>query len=924
MKEQRTLFDYFKLPLKKQKPSKDASFSDSIESFDLSPGTTPTRSDFVEADAKRRRLREDGDSDLESTFFRSSIESPFAVGETGEDGGKSVLAGEESRCASADILGSAQGKLEERFSFLVDIRDKNGLRKGEDGYDGSTLYIPGSAYRRFTPFEKQFWDIKKEHFDTIVFFKKGKFYELYEDDAEISAKLFDLKVTDRVNMKMTGFPEGSFEYWARRFLERGFKIARVDQSESMIGKQIREKEEPLGKAKDKIINRELKEVITQGTIYSPEFLSSSMPVYLMVAEADGHCYAETCEGSLHVSVLLYDASTSEISYSSFCDDKDMHKIKTILSQHEVREIISSFPIDNAVSRVAPDKARFICDRRYSFGNEREYLCYIYLHNYMRSLRREDALSNVRIKEIESGKRFMTLDDITLRNMEIFRNNYDRTDEKTLFKAINFCITPFGQRLLKRWVMAPLMDRDEIAERQRMAQMFSEVEVSEIKECLKRIGDVERLLSKLNNGNPRLKDLRGFICSMEMCADAMGAISRALTHRSSFMDAVGACSLKAREFLSSYAESYRVTENEIEPGVKNTDELCILLEEKRNIEKQLDEYLQRQKIALKCPGIKFKDVGKELFQIEVPKDALLPPDYFILSTTKTSKRFYSRELKALVNAFLECEERIFQSQGSLLRRAVDALSPHFTLFYQVFSILAHVDCYLSFNTFASRARYSLPVFADTLSVAGMTSPVFPGLVPNDYVTCRKILVLTGPNMGGKSTFLRSMCLNIILSQVGMKVCCERMATPIFDRIFTRIGASDNLLRGESTFMVELSETSSILRDSTERSFIIIDELGRGTSTRDGECIARAVLEYLKRKNNHVLFSTHYHKIVGQSTGVSNGYMSSAIREGSIVFLYKLVDGVAMDSHGLYVARMAGVPESVVARAEEIKLRLAKDE
>jgi DNA mismatch repair protein MSH6 len=938
MKERKTLFDYFKLPLKKPELPKDTFFSDGLEPFDLSSSDTPAKSDFVGAETKRKKLR-DEDSDPQSFLARGSIESPFGPSEVGheeqneapldldEDGRESLFSSENRSNARANT-GSSEEKrstLEaERFSFLVDVRDKNGLKRGEEGYDPSTLHIPESAYRKFTPFEKQFWDIKKNYFDAIVFFKKGKFYELYEDDAEISAKLFDLKVTDRVNMKMTGFPEGSFEYWAKRFLERGFKIARVDQSENMIGKQIREKEEASSKAK--IINRELKEVITQGTIYNLDFLPSPMPVYVMAAEADGHCYAGECDGRVHLSVLLYDASTSDISYSSFCDDEKLHKLRTILSQHEVKEVISSIPIGAAISRIAPDRTRLVSDKKYSFSNEREYLCYTYLHNYMKSLKRENALNSARIREITNDKKFMVLDDTTLRNMEIFRNNYDKTDEKTLFKAINFCTTPFGQRLLRRWVMAPLMSRDEIVERQKMAQLLSRADASGIKEELGRIGDAERLLSRLNNGNPTLRDLRAFLASMEACGSAADAIIRALANAGEpghpFLESLRECGPRTRSVLEAYLESYRITESEIEPGAKNADELCALLDEKRSIEEKLDGYLKKQRTVLGCRTMKFKDVGREVFQIEVPKDTVLPSDYFILSTTKTTKRFYSRELKALVNTFLECEERIFQSQGSLLRRAVDALSPHTMLFYQVFSLLAHVDCYLSFNTFASRVRSSLPVFSDVLSVAGMTNPIHPDFVPNDYVAERRILVLTGPNMGGKSTFLRSMCLNIILSQIGMGVCCDRMGTPIFDRIFTRIGASDNLLRGESTFMVELSETSSILRNSTERSFIVIDELGRGTSTRDGECIARAVLEYLKTKNNHVLFSTHYHKVVGETAGVANGYMSSTIKDENIVFLYKLVDGLSLDSHGLYVARMAGVPESVVKRASEIKHRMMR--
>jgi DNA mismatch repair protein MSH6 len=267
----------------------------------------------------------------------------------------------------------------------------------------------------------------------------------------------------------------------------------------------------------------------------------------------------------------------------------------------------------------------------------------------------------------------------------------------------------------------------------------------------------------------------------------------------------------------------------------------------------------------------------------------------------------------VKEYVECEERIFQSKESLLKRSVQSLLPHANDFHRVNDVLSKLDCFISFSTYSKVVpNLSLPMFGEELDIEGARNPIYFNNTENDLnFDGHKILLLTGPNMGGKSTLLRSVCLNIILSQIGMKVPCKRMNTRIFDRIFTRIGASDSLERGESTFMVELAETSKILNESTKDSFIVIDELGRGTSTKDGESIARAVLEFLKERGVYVLFSTHYHGMVEAVDVVKKGYMNSVICGEDVVFLYKMVGGVCNDSHGISVAKMAGVPDTVIS-------------
>ncbi|AFN83874.1 MutS-like DNA mismatch repair protein [Encephalitozoon romaleae SJ-2008] len=913
MKGKKTLFDYFEVSKGKKKSSDELPQKE----FDVENGRNSSR-DMDGQDGKRmcKDLGPESNNEGEwaSTNDTEVLQGRYDKAIGGEEGDE-----------------KKREDKERRYRFMEDIRDKNGRKKGDEGYDPSTLLIPENEYNRLTPFEKQFWDIKKEHFDTIVFFKKGKFYELYENDALIGAKLFDLRITDRVNMRMSGFPESSLDYWTRRFLEHGYKIARVDQSENMIGKQIRERDEmskskERGIAKNKIIRRELKEIITQGTIYNMDYISSSVPMYLMSVATDDICYSEVCRGEIHTSVLLYDASIGEIYFSSFCDSRSRHEIRTILSQHDVKEMIADFCIEG-IPRVVPDKTGCVSNKKYEFSNEREYVCFQYLMNYMDKLQRGDALKNVKISRLQDEARAMSIDETTLWNMEVFKNNYNGTDEKTLFKTVDFTSTAGGQRLLRRWMMAPLIKKDDIVRRQEMGRMFKEIETSRLRDVLVRIGDGERLLSKLYNGNPAVKDLSKFIGCIDTCREAFNILGHMMRERDcgntrAIAEKAEECFRKIDEILTWHRRVYDVTDTEISPGEQNEDELCHLISEKEKIEDDLNEYLQRQRDRLRSPSVKFKDIGKEIFQIEVPKETKVPPDYYIMSSTKNTNRYYSRDLKKLVERYIECEERIFQSKGSLLRRAIGVLLPHVIFFRQMFWEIANIDCYLSFAMFSQRNRASTPVLSTKLCFSRMSSPIHPDFVANDYDAQKRILVLTGANMGGKSTLLRTICFNVILSQMGMDVCCEKMETPLFDRIFTRIGARDNLAKGESTFMVELKETATILKHSTRNSLVIMDELGRGTSTKDGECIARAVIEYLKRKECHVLFSTHYHGIIENVEGVSNGYMGSVVKGKDIVFLYRLMSGVSRDSHGLYVARMAGVPEDIVERAEKIRERLRK--
>lgn len=847
-----------------------------------------------------------------------------------------------------------------RYAFMTDVRDARGTRRGEEGYDPTTLYIPEECFKRFTPFERQFWAIKKNHFDTVIMFKKGMFYELYEEDAELAARLFDLRIADRVNMKMAGFPERRYDAWAPRFLELGYKIGRVEQAESAIGKELRERSRPARAATEKIISRELREIITAGTNYNGEFMSSPLPFYLaVVVEESVCCCAHDTEGeggrldslgaaagcSLpnHFSALLYDASINKIYIRSFGDHFDLGNLKTIFVQNDVRELVTDLDMAlvTTLRPARPGKASVAVPQLYDFPTEGTARCYSILHSHMSGLCRGDSLNGAEVCPL-GGTGSLALDGATLTNLDILRNNYDDSSKHSLFSAVNYCTTPFGTRLLQRWLVNPLSDPARIEARRSGSALFVDSEPTCLITALSSLGDAERCAGRLCNANVRARDLAAFIKCVERCCaflDGLLSYFRAGKKRSGGGTAdipsagfdllnegtILSCTKSLRDFLDDFSAAYSIDEEEVRPGALN-GELAKLAAERTRIEGELAALLSGLKTRTGLPDLVFRSVNKDLFTIEARAEAALPPEFTVVSVTKTHRRYYSPALRSLVKEFQEAEERIFQAQGSLLRQAVASVAPHKTGIDAAISFIATVDCYISFSVFNRTNETSVPVFLESGNavVRGLRSPVFPRHVRNDYTPRHRITLVAGPNMGGKSTFLRSVCLNIILAQVGMGVLAEHMEIPVFDRIFTRIGAADSLARGESTFCTELAEAARILRGATSRSFVVVDELGRGTATEDGAAIARAVLDALARTGCHALFATHYHTLTADYALADKAYLDCVVDGRDIVFLYKVRSGLCTESHGLHVARMAGVPDPVIDRAHEIRRGLIEED
>ncbi|OQS54569.1 msh6 [Ecytonucleospora hepatopenaei] len=869
---------------------------------------------------------------------------------------------------------------ETRFSFLKDIKDKNGKKPGEAGYNSGTLFISTDQYSKLKPFERQYWEIKSDLFDTVVFIKMGKFYELYENDALLARKLFDLRVKDRANgMKLAGVPDVQYDVWAAKFLAAGYKVARVDERESLLAKKMRERDTQV---KEKIIERKTTEIVTPSTIYNHEYIKSPLPFYLGVVLSDVCCmnFVEECDSNYHYSVLLYDSSVNFMYTSSVCDNFCLDSIKTLFTQYDVREVITNCaeinkktfrglainPVET-VSLELKEEAGMLykikeskesakqmksCVNVLEFENTSQAKCFLQLYRYFKGLLRENVFKESSVNKLNKSFECMQLDAATIVNMDILVNNFDNTVKHSLFDTVNCCTTPFGVRKLYQWILHPLCKLEKIKERREKVNMLKVYDRAMLINILKEMGDIERAHCKLKQHKVSLKDLKSFINASKQTIKLLeNILEKADTLKDDFYSPKyfhGAL----KNIISDFEKNFNLLDDHVEP-VNSTDELFIVLNEKIEIEKQLCQNIKRLSEFYGDVALNYKNVSNDIFQIECSKEDFEEKisekiktsgefEIEIFSKTKFVVRFYTKETKKLVLLYKEAEEKIFQAKNYVLTRAVKFFAPNFIFYKELVDYIATLDCYLSFSLFNGKhsSSFSEPHFIDNFknknlqkkclfSAVDVTNPIYQDYVTNDFNPMFEISLLTGPNMGGKSTFLRSICLNIILAQMGLNVAAKEMHMPIYDQIFTRIGASDSLAKNESTFMMEMNECSKILKNATNNSFVILDELGRGTSTRDGEAIARAVLIYLNKIGCFTLFSTHYHRLMHEidankeeSLESNRYFMSYSIEKEDVIFKYKLKEGISDESHGIYVARLAGVPEEILEDAKKIKEEIVR--
>ncbi|RKF53356.1 DNA mismatch repair protein msh6 [Erysiphe neolycopersici] len=865
---------------------------------------------------------------------------------------------------------------EKRYPWLAQIRDMDGNPVGHPEYDPRTVFIPPYAWNKFSAFENQYWKIKQKFWDTVVFFKKGKFYELYENDATIGHQLFDLKLTDRVNMRMVGVPESSLSHWANQFVAKGFKIARVDQCESALGKEMREAEtgDKAKKPVDKIIKRELACVLTSGTLVDESMLQDDMATYC-VAIKEG-----TQDELPAFGFAIVDTATAQFLISEFIDDDDLTKFETLVAQIRPQELLLE------KSAISPKAMRILkCNTnpttiwnylkpKSEFWSaditRRELECSGYFLNegidtwpeklieakekellmsavgalvqYLRSLKLERSLLSQKnfnsYNPIQKGSS-LVLDGKTLINLEIFTNTSDGTSNGTLFDLINRCVTPFGKRLFRQWVCHPLADALKINERLDAVEMINKDRTlsDHFTECMSGLPDLERLLSRIHAGSCRPEDFVKVVTAfgqigytidlLESYKNGEGCIARLLR-------AIPSTKEKLNWWLTAFDHS-KAKEHKILVPTKGVEEEFDNSQENiYEIERQLTSLLEKKRKDLgSASQITYKNVGKEIYQLEVPASIKVPKDWQIMSSAGKFKRYYFAELRHLIRQLQEARETHSQIIKQVALRFYARFDLDYKLWQQVIKIVAQIDCLIGIATAsASLGEPSCrPKFVETYnSVLKFEELRHPCMVshvtdyiPNDIMLggdTAKITLLTGANAAGKSTILRMTCIAVIMAQIGCYVpAISATLTPV-DRIMSRLGANDNIFAAQSTFFVELYETKKILSEATPRSLVILDELGRGTSSYDGVAVAQSVLHHIATHIGCIgFFATHYHSLASEFANhpeILAKRMQIHVDENQrhITFLYKLEDGVAESSFGMHCAAMCGIPNKIIDRAE----------
>ncbi|MCL5036859.1 MAG: DNA mismatch repair protein MutS [Chloroflexi bacterium] len=814
-----------------------------------------------------------------------------------------------------------------------------------------------------TPMFDQFFGIKKQNPDCILLFRVGDFYETYGEDAETAARELNILLTSKEAGKsnkiaMAGVPHHSVAPYIRTLVQKGFKVAICDQVEDPK------------KAKG-LVKREVTRIITPGTVLDDDLLDESANNFIMAITVSeekpsggefslveeknifsaGIAAADLSTGEFYTTALVVESAVrlmeevrrfdpSEILLVNTADDMDglagiLGERGTPVRKLSPRELLSCEDIikktfglpsllGNAVSR-EPEAIR-------ASGS---------LLFYLREVLKNRELSFGRLCTYTPSE-YMVIDATTMRNLEIFKTQLTASREGSLLWALDNTDTPMGARMLRRFLERPLTSIDEINSRlDSVEELINTYNLlTRLKDELKKIRDVERIFSRIAYGTANARDLRQLADSLvplvQVRESADLLLSRHLKGLAGNIDPVE----DLRDLLLKAVEDNPpVTIKEGGMFRKGYNaELDELREIRGNAKRGIAEIEKKEKerTGIKSLKIGFNKVFGYYVEVTRPNLSLVPGDYIRKQTTVNAERFICPELKEYESKVLSADERIKDLEYELFQEMRDKVSTYKDRIMGTCEALAELDVLCGFGNLAVRHRYVRPLLTGDHMVEiregrhpVVERMVVTGFVPNDIFMDdeTRYLVVTGPNMSGKSTYLRQAALICIMAQIGSFVPADSATLGIMDRVFTRVGASDDLHLGQSTFMVEMQETANIINSATPQSLVILDEVGRGTSTFDGMSLAWAVTEFICEKvRAKTIFATHFHEL----TQLAKRYpqiknLRVTVREegGDVVFLHKMVPGGADRSYGLYVAKLAGIPQEVIDRASEILEKLEQE-
>ena len=801
----------------------------------------------------------------------------------------------------------------------------------------------------FSPMMQHYLETKKQYKDCVLFYRLGDFYEMFFEDAEIVSRELELTLTGKdcgqeKRAPMSGIPYHAADSYIAKLIEKGYKVA--------ICEQVEDPKQAKG-----IVKREVIRVVTPGTVIESNLLEEKKNNYIMAIYKSG----------LYFGISVCDISTGEFLATQIVEHNNFARLLDEISRYSPAEIIVSDMMFNSKTEIEKIKERFETyiskESEESFDGEYELLSGMYniiddknekiknlsdkklaiyainaLLKYLEDTQKT-SLDHINTIKIYNTTRYMALDINARRNLEITEKMRDKSKKGTLLWVLDKTSTSMGGRLLRRWLNDPLIDRKEINDRLDAVEELKDSIIlrGDVVDALKKVYDIERLAGKISYGNANGRDMISLKNSVKQLPEIKKVLST-----------TGAGLLKEiYENIDTLDDLYEIIEKSIvdEPpiGVKDggiikigydpeIDKLKLATTEGKKWILEL-EAKEREQTGIKGLKVGFNKVFGYFIEVTKSNLSMVPDRYIRKQTLTNCERYITEELKNLENQILGAEERVVTLEYNAFCEIRSSIEKQIQRIQKTATLVSTLDVLVSFATVAEDMKYVKPEVDNggVIDIKEGRHPVIEKMisnsnfVPNDTYLDEegnRLAIITGPNMAGKSTYMRQVALITLMAQVGSFVPASYAKIGVVDKIFTRVGASDDLSMGQSTFMVEMMEVATILKEATKNSLVILDEIGRGTSTYDGLSIAWAVAEFIADKEKcgaKTLFATHYHELTeleNKVEGVKNYSIAVKEKGEDIIFLRKIVDGGTDESYGVHVARLAGVPQVVTKKANEI--------
>ncbi len=802
------------------------------------------------------------------------------------------------------------------------------------------------------PLRQQYLEIKSQHPDCILFFRLGDFYETFDGDAETAARELDLVLTSRPISKdqrvpMAGVPYHAVDTYIARLIEKGYHVAVCEQVT-----------EPNGRG---LVEREVTRVVTPGTIVEPELLSEGRANYLMAIFPVGDPQAGQW---VKAGIAYADISTGEFATTQLEDDNAAVLVLEELARVAPREVIMPASwAERGVTLPGGVHVTPIADWRFESSHAESMLTTHFgtrtldgfglsdlpyavsaagaaLH-YISDTQRGNLAQITTIRPYTTAS-FMVLDQFTRRNLELTETIRSRQSRGSLLGVLDRTVTAMGARLLRTWISQPLLDLKRLNARLDAVEALTSDEAlrTDLRDRLRAVSDLERLTNRLLIGKAGPRDLLALRQSLE-AVPTIRALIGDMPTLAAITDRLDACEEISEHVQQAISEDAPAVLKEaigiIRPGY--SDELDGILNATRDAREWISNLEPKEKQRTGIPTLKvgFNRVFGYYIEVSRGQSNKVPDDYIRKQTLVNAERYITPELKEYETLVLNAEEQIIDVEHRLFEELCRTCCQSADRLLNTARALAHLDVFLSLADVAVREGYCRPALTedDLLVIKDGRHPVVEKMldggvryVPNDtrFDSMSRVHIITGPNMSGKSTYIRQVAIITLMAQIGSFVPADEATVGVVDRIFARIGAQDEIHAGYSTFMVEMVETARLLAGSTRRSLLILDEVGRGTSTYDGLAIARAVIEYIHnhpRLNCRTLFATHYHELTELPNILprARNFNVAVAEEGDhVVFLHRVLPGGADRSYGVHVAQLAGMPKPVVDRARDLLQQL----